>query len=201
MTSEQKYKQLGADYHWQWARAGDANPYVRWLRRVLAHLPEAGQGATLLDWGCGDGYPASLLAARGYDVTGVDVYGPALDVARERVPGGRFTLPSTDLPEVFDYVLAFEAIEHMADPTLLVAAVKGCARLALITCPARGLDAYAMREYTTEALVALFAGCAVEVLVDEGEHRLFKITQAQVEAEGAPEPAPKRGKRATRRAE
>lgn len=201
MTSEQKYKQLGADYHWQWARAGDANPYVRWLKRVLAHLPEAGQGATLLDWGCGDGYPASLLAARGYDVTGVDVYGPALDVARERVPGGRFTLPSTDLPEVFDYVLAFEAIEHMADPTLLVAAVKSCARLALITCPAPGLDAYALREYTTEALVALFAGCAVEVLADEGEHRLFKITQAQVEAEGAPEPAPKRGKRATRRAE
>lgn len=88
MTSEQKYKQLGADYHWQWAQAGDANPYVRWLKRVLAHLPEAGQGATLLDWGCGDGYPASLLAARGFDVTGVDVYEPALDVARERVPGG-----------------------------------------------------------------------------------------------------------------
>lgn len=206
MTSEQKYKQLGADYHWQWAQAGDANPYVRWLKRVLAYLPEAGQGATLLDWGCGDGYPASLLAARGFDVTGVDVYEPALDVARERVPGGRFTLPSTDLPEVFDYVLAFEAIEHMADPSRLVNAVRDCNQYALITCPAPGLDPYAARSYTTDALIALFEGCAVEVLVDDGEHRLFKIAQAQVEVEDEPTAAPdpprrKKGKRAPRRTE
>lgn len=206
MTSEQKYKQLGADYHWQWAQAGDANPYVRWLKRVLAYLPEAGQGATLLDWGCGDGYPASLLAARGFDVTGVDVYEQALDVARERVPGGRFTLPSTDLPEVFDYVLAFEAIEHMADPSRLVNAVRDCNQYALITCPAPGLDPYAARSYTTDALIALFEGCAVEVLVDDGEHRLFKIAQAQVEVEDEPTAAPdpprrKKGKRAPRRTE
>lgn len=206
MTSEQKYKQLGADYHWRWAKAGDSNPYVRWLKRVLSDLPEDGQGATVLDWGCGDGYPASLLVARGFDVTGVDVYEPALDVARERVPGGRFTLPSTDLPEVFDYVLAFEAIEHMEDPSRLVNAVRDCNQYALITCPAPGLDPYAARSYTTDALIALFEGCAVEVLVDDGEHRLFKIAQAQVEVEDEPTAAPepprrKKGKRAPRRTE
>lgn len=206
MTSEQKYKQLGADYHWRWAKAGDSNPYVRWLKRVLSDLPEDGQGATVLDWGCGDGYPASLLVARGFDVTGVDVYEPALAVARERVPDAQFSLPSTDLPAAFDYMLAFESLEHMEDPSRLVNAVRDCNQYALITCPAPGLDPYAARSYTTDALIALFEGCAVEVLVDDGEHRLFKIAQAQVEVEDEPTAAPdpprrKKGKRAPRRTE
>lgn len=207
MTSEQKYKQLGADYHWRWAKAGDSNPYVRWLKRVLSDLPEDGQGATVLDWGCGDGYPASLLVARGYDVAGVDVLDGPLAVARERVPGASFYHAERDaLPQISDYVLAFESLEHMEDPSRLVNAVRDCNQYALITCPAPGLDPYAVRSYTTDELIALFEGCAVEVLVDEGEHRLFKIAQAQVEVEDEPTAAPdpprrKKGKRAPRRTE
>lgn len=200
MTSEQKYKQLGADYHWQWAQAGDGNPYVRWLKRVLAYLPGDGQGATLLDYGCGDGYPASLLVARGYDVTGVDVYGPALDVARAHVPAAAwFYAPGDVRAEGFDYVLAFEAIEHMDDPQPLADAARGCAQFALVTCPAPDRDPHAVRAYTLDALRAVFEGCAVEVLVDEGEHRLLKVTPVR-EAEDAPAEAPRKAKkRAPRR--
>lgn len=209
MTSEQKYKQLGADYHWQWARAGDSNPYVRWVKRVLASLPdEVYHGYSVLDVGCGDGYPASLLVAKGYQVLGVDVYEPALDVAREKVqsPVAHFERVSDTVP-VCDYVLAFEAIEHMDSTDWLVEAVKACREYALITSPAPGHDPYAVRDYTLDELIALFEGCAVEVLIDEGEHRLIKVTPVEpstlpvMDPENEPAPTPKRTKRAHRRTE
>lgn len=179
MGSEQKYKQLGADYHWQWARGGDSNPYVRWVKRVLAHIPSDGQGARVADYGCGDGYPASLLIERGYEIVGVDVIEAALDVARQRVPGGAFFLPEAGVIHSGAYVVALDSIEHMVDPTSLVEAVRQCTRYALVSCPAPGLDPHAVRDYTAGDLRALFAGCVVETLIDEGEHRLFKVTPGQ----------------------
>lgn len=212
--SERKYKTLGHGYHWAWAAAGDSNPYVRWVKQVLRYLPEQGDGATLLDVGCGDGYPASLLVARGYDVSGVDVLDGPLAVARERVPGATFYHAERDaLPQISDYVLALESLEHMADPSLLLAAALNCERYALISSPPAGHDRYALRSYTEDEVRALFEGCAVEVLVNDGEHRLFQVTPlrsepgntealiAQAEADEAPKAAPKRKKRANRRTE
>ncbi len=212
--SERKYKTLGHGYHWAWAAAGDSNPYVRWVKQVLRYLPEQGDGATLLDVGCGDGYPASLLVARGYDVSGVDVLDGPLAVARERVPGATFYRVDRDaLPQISDYVLALESLEHMADPSLLLAAALNCERYALISSPPAGHDRYALRSYTEDDVRALFEGCAVEVLVNDGEHRLFQVTPlrsepgntealiAQAEADEAPKAAPKRKKRARRRTE
>lgn len=213
--SERKYKTLGYGYHWAWAAAGDSNPYVRWVKQVLRYLPEQGDGATLLDVGCGDGYPASLLVARGYIVTGVDVLIGPLVVARERVSGAIFLHAEYDaVPVEADYVLAFESLEHMEDPSLLVEAVKACKVYALISCPQPGHDRYALRSYTEDEVRALFEGCAVEVLVNDGEHRLFQVTPLRTEREPgddqpveppaedeAPKAAPKRKKRANRRTE
>ena len=109
MTSDQKYKQLGADYHWRWAKAGDSNPYVRWLKRVLSDLPEDGQGATVLDWGCGDGYPASLLVERGFW---------ELDAPIERVCSAEVPIPYARhlelaaLPSVEGIVAAVRRVLH-----------------------------------------------------------------------------------------
>jgi len=182
---------------------------------VLRYLPEQGDGATLLDVGCGDGYPASLLVARGYDVSGVDVLDGPLAVARERVPGATFYhADQATVPISLDYVLAFESLEHMADPSLLLAAALNCERYALISSTPPGHDRYALRSYTEDEVRALFEGCAVEVLVNDGEHRLFQVTPLRTEREPgddqpveppaedeAPKAAPKRKKRARRRTE
>ena len=172
MSSRGKYARLGADYHWQPGWRDGA--YGRWVARVLAYFPEDGDGATVLDAGCGDGYPASLLVARGYRVIGVDELEGPLAAARERVPGAEF---GTAWPEnAVDYVLALESVEHMTDPTPLVEAVKACKAYALVSCPLPGMDPDAEQSYGPEDIKRLFGGLAVEHLVNEGEHQLYKIT-------------------------
>lgn len=198
MNSVDKYQQLGANYHWKWAASGNANPYVRWVKRVLKHFPDEVNGTlSVLDVGCGDGYPASILAAMGYDVYGVDIYEPALEVAKQKVPTGHFSLVTEEIP-VCDYVLAFEVIEHMDSPEWLVQAVKAVNRFALVTCPQPGHDKYATKDYTLEELTALFEGCEVEVLIDEGEHRLLKVTPTEF-SDLVPVDEPKTRKKNARR--
>jgi len=50
----------------------------------------APRGARVLDAGCGQGRLGSYLAARGHDVTGVDLDPLLVDVARSRTPGARW---------------------------------------------------------------------------------------------------------------
>lgn len=181
MSSANKYANFGNGYHWRWASMGDSNPYVRWVKQVLDYLPQQGRGATVLDVGCGDGYPASLLIARGYKVTGVDLLPGPLEVARERVPKADFMLLDDfqQMPvTAYDYVLALESLEHMADTSMLLEAIAAAQRYSVVTTPSPGLDDYAVRAYDTDAVVALLsaAGC-VSVEIDEGEHRLFKVAR------------------------
>jgi ubiquinone/menaquinone biosynthesis C-methylase UbiE len=75
-------------------------------------------GAAVLDLGCGAGVPATLwLAERGFSVTGVDLSGKQLDLARRLVPGATFLKADmTELdfgPETFDAVVALHSIIHV----------------------------------------------------------------------------------------
>lgn len=180
MGSAAKYRALGWGYHWEpgWIRGS----YGQWVRRVLSYLPADGSLATerepdaaynVLDAGCGDGYPASLLVARGYRVLGVDELEEVLRVARRNVPGAIFqkAWPYTAM----DFVLALESIEHMEEPGPLVEAVRRCRRYAIVTCPPPEMDAHAVRGYGPDEIRALFERCEVEHLVDEGEHQLYRI--------------------------
>jgi len=172
MSSRKKYARLGDDYHWQQGWWNGA--YGKWVKQALDTLPEAGEDQTVLEAGCGDGYPASLLVKRGYLVHGVDELEGPLAVARKRVPVGTFT---KDWPgEAFDYVLALEAIQHMADPEELMLAVQRCQQFAIVTCPLPGKDAEEVQGYGPADIRALFAGCKVEHLVNDGDHQLYKIT-------------------------
>src|SRR3990170_765506 len=57
---------------------------------------------TVLDLGCGTGTFAVLLAARGFDVTGVDPAGASLDVARAKPGADRVRWVVGDIDAVAD---------------------------------------------------------------------------------------------------
>jgi len=78
----------------------------------------------VLDFGCGVGELARIVAAPDY--VGVDVDAESLDLARGRFPQHRFLAPG-DLPgeERFDTVVALAVVEHAQDPAGLVARLAG----------------------------------------------------------------------------
>jgi SAM-dependent methyltransferase len=73
----------------------------------------------VLDAGCGAGMPTAKAAARGAAVTGIDASAGMLEVARRRVPAGRFDVG--DLEELpyadgaFDVVMAINSVFYCSD--------------------------------------------------------------------------------------
>jgi SAM-dependent methyltransferase len=129
-------------------RRGRASPYHRGLgpltsQAVRALLDAAGvhAGATVLDVASGPGYAAAQAAARGAEVTGVDVSPEMVELAASLHPGVRFevaearALPFADAS--FDAVVANFLMPHVADLPAVVAelarVVRPAGRLALTT--------------------------------------------------------------------
>ena len=92
--------------------------YEHWHRYMLAS--RFGQGCSVLDVACGEGYGSSLLANVADKVTGVDISGDAVEHARERyqgqtnlefIQGSCEELPLPD--NSIDLAVSFETIEHL----------------------------------------------------------------------------------------
>jgi SAM-dependent methyltransferase len=89
------------------------------------------RGTEVLDVGCGAGGFCRLAAGAGARVTGIDAAAGMLEIARERVPDGRFDvgdiqfLPYAD--RSFDLVAGFHSFPFAADP---LAALREAARVA-----------------------------------------------------------------------
>jgi SAM-dependent methyltransferase len=90
-------------------------------------------GARVLDVGCGVGRWSSLLAARGAQVTGVDLSPTMIDEANRRAKADgvetrcRFVvqdLAQLDAGEVFDLVIGVTVLQHILDPEALRMAVQ-----------------------------------------------------------------------------
>jgi len=97
-----------------------AEPENRKLFDRLLDLTGVGPGTRLLDIACGSGYAAGLAAARGAQVTGVDIAPALLEIARERTPDGAFlegemdSLPLADAR--FDVATSINGFQFALDP-------------------------------------------------------------------------------------
>ena len=93
------------------------------------------QGKKVLDVGCGGGILAESMAARGAEVTGIDMGETNLAVARlhllesgenveyQRIPAEEL---ANEMPAHYDVVTCMEMLEHVPDPASVISA---CARL------------------------------------------------------------------------
>lgn len=111
----------------EYARNNETSPFnARYERPAILALAGAVRGLRVLDAGCGSGVHAGELVDRGADVTGVDLSGDLLAIARERL-GPDVPLHRADLAQplafgdnAFDLVLSSLVMHYLADwePTL-----------------------------------------------------------------------------------
>lgn len=181
-NSADKYEKLGNGYHWEWAK-NPANPYIRYVERVLGEFPAEGENKTVLDVGSGDGYPASLLAARGYAVTGVEPHEGARGVAVARVPDATF-VDAVPVPDAtFDYVLLLDVLEHIESKTdieRVAGIVRRCSYCAILSLPVAGRDEYAVGDWSATRVRETFGGCIVTMIDRTSDERLFKIVPVRL---------------------
>jgi len=92
---------------------------------MLSRLPEDLRGARVLDAGCGAGQMTEALAARGADVTAVDISPSLIGIAQRRLPldlQGRVNFAAGDMLDPglgrFDYVMAMDSLIYYTQPVL-----------------------------------------------------------------------------------
>jgi SAM-dependent methyltransferase len=99
--------------HWiAWARASEHDAYHLYREAFFGLLPSA--GSATLEVGCGEGRVMRDLAARGYEVTGVDAAPSLVRAAKLAHTEGEYVLAdAAELPFVdssFDLVVAFNSL-------------------------------------------------------------------------------------------
>jgi SAM-dependent methyltransferase len=118
------------------ARARDyadfQEPQGRSLHEDAIQRTGIGPGSAVLDVGCGPGGFCRLAAEAGATVTGIDAAQALIEIARERLPAGRFDvgdlqfLPYDD--NAFDVVTGFNSFQYAADPVAALAQARRVAK-------------------------------------------------------------------------
>jgi SAM-dependent methyltransferase len=97
----------------EWAGRIDS-PALEWVRDLDRRLPD---GADVLELGCGRGVPATRELARRHRVTGVDISGVQIELARHHVPEATFLHEDVTALDVaassFDAVVALFLFGHL----------------------------------------------------------------------------------------
>lgn len=116
MEADPRWYETFFDRDWLTIAAGLHEQTTRGEVDFLAEKLELEPGARVLDLACGKGRHAVELASRGFRVTGIDISGPSLDLARERAAerGVDVELVNLDMRELavaseFDTVFNFQS--------------------------------------------------------------------------------------------
>ena len=118
---------------WKTARSDmkKYGPFSRHYRRIISELVRPLEFSSVLDIGCGEGsllLDLSLLYP-GIALSGIDISDSALQLARQKLPGGQFwnlDITACHLEQRFDLVLCSEVLEHIDDD---VSALENIARM------------------------------------------------------------------------
>ena len=140
---------------------------TRYIERAVEQATGTLAGKAAVDIGCGGGLLSEALAARGANVTGVDLAEDLLAAARahlkvSKLPVDYRAMPAEQLaaekPGAFDLVTCLEMLEHVPDPAAVVAA---CAKLAkpgatvVFSTINRNAKAYALAIVAAEYVLGL----------------------------------------------
>jgi 2-polyprenyl-6-hydroxyphenyl methylase/3-demethylubiquinone-9 3-methyltransferase len=136
------------------------------------------RGKKTLDVGCGGGILAEALAARGADVTGIDMAEKPLKVAQlHLLESGRkvdyrltaIEALADEVPGTFEVVTCMEMLEHVPDPASTIAA---CARAAK---PGAWLFFSTLNRNPKSYLFAIIGAEYVLKLLPKGTHEYAKF--------------------------
>jgi 2-polyprenyl-3-methyl-5-hydroxy-6-metoxy-1,4-benzoquinol methylase len=130
--------QYAANVAWREQGGVDGDPFGL-LPPLLKLLADIG-GCPVLDAGCGEGYLARVLAARGAQVTGIDISPRLIELARAKDPGGDYRVADLSQPVpgtagCFDAAASYLALNDVKDyrgfAATLATSLKPGGRLAL----------------------------------------------------------------------
>ena len=118
--------------HWDAGQYDADFSFVTTYGEELLDLLQLAPGARVLDVGCGTGGHAATLAARGFDVVGVDADPAMLDRARALHPAVRFVAADAQtmaLGETFDGALSNAALHWMPNQAAALRAIRAALRV------------------------------------------------------------------------
>lgn len=178
-----------SDLFSNWARTGKsdsmAENHAFSVNEMLTHLPET--EFDFLDIGCGNGWVCRKVAqmTRCRSVTGIDVAGDMISLARQRKTSDRETyicgdILTADLPGKLDVIFAMESLYYFSDLT------KGIASLASRLKPGGrlifGCDYHRNNPQTEKWSETL--GVPMHYLSEEAWQQVFKDAGLRIESSG-----------------
>ncbi|MCP4631400.1 MAG: class I SAM-dependent methyltransferase [candidate division Zixibacteria bacterium] len=110
-------------------RQGNEYPFEGYSKTLgyIQDKVKAGKAVKILDIGIGTGALTEILYGEGIEITGVDFSDKMLDLAKEKMPKGRFIkfdfnkgLPKEIEGETFNYIISSYAIHHIDDDQKIV---------------------------------------------------------------------------------
>lgn len=173
LAEQQKFDRIAASW---WDPDGESRPLHDLNPARLAYIVERVElkGAKVIDVGCGGGILSESLAGQGAVVTGIDIAGKALAVARLHLhESGRQVAYQQVTAEAWadqnptsaDCVTCMEMLEHVPDPASVVAA---CARM-LVT--GGHLFMSTLNRNAMSFAVAILGGEHLTRIIPKGTHQ------------------------------